>query len=47
MTCDYCDAQFEPTATRWLCPACGAKHPCCDGAPLPITRQLEDKRREP
>ena len=42
MTCDYCDTEFEPTATRWLCPACHQKMPCCDGAPLPITQELED-----
>ncbi len=41
MTCDYCDTEFNPTATRWLCPACHAKHPCCDGAPLPITQEIE------
>jgi hypothetical protein len=40
MTCDYCDHEFEPTQTRWLCPACKAKHPCCDGAPLPIAGGL-------
>jgi hypothetical protein len=32
--CDYCGAEFDPIATRWLCPHCHMKANCCDGAPL-------------
>jgi hypothetical protein len=35
MRCEYCDREFDPIATRWLCPHCHMKHNCCDGAPLP------------
>ena len=34
MPCDYCGKQFNPIATRWLCPHCHMKANCCDGAPL-------------
>jgi len=32
--CDYCGRDFDPIATRWLCPHCHMKANCCDGAPL-------------
>jgi hypothetical protein len=32
--CDYCGVEFDPIATRWLCPHCHMKANCCDGAPL-------------
>ena len=35
MPCDYCGYEFDPIASRWLCPACHQKSSCCDGAPLP------------
>jgi len=44
--CDYCGAEFDPIATRWLCPHCHMKANCCDGAPLAIcgtTRVPEDQ----
>ncbi len=34
--CDYCGVEFDPIATRWLCPHCHMKANCCDGAPLEI-----------
>lgn len=34
INCGRCEAPFEPTATRWLCPHCGYKENCCEGAPL-------------
>ncbi|HEU5455304.1 MAG TPA: hypothetical protein VFU85_06420 [Nocardioides sp.] len=34
MPCDYCGDEFDPIATRWLCPHCHMKANCCDGAPL-------------
>ena len=34
MPCDFCGEEFDPIATRWLCPHCHAKANCCDGAPL-------------
>ena len=34
--CDYCGEDFDPIATRWLCPHCHMKANCCDGAPLAI-----------
>ena len=34
MPCDYCDKEFDPISTRWLCPHCHMKANCCDGAPL-------------
>jgi len=33
MPCDYCEQEFDPIATRWLCPHCHMKANCCDGAP--------------
>jgi hypothetical protein len=42
MECDYCHREFDPIATRWLCPHCHMKANCCDGAPLP---QVEVLRR--
>jgi hypothetical protein len=42
MECDYCHREFDPIATRWLCPHCHMKANCCDGAPLP---QIEMLRR--
>ncbi|HET8665663.1 MAG TPA: hypothetical protein VFM08_15205 [Nocardioides sp.] len=36
MPCDYCGEEFDPIATRWLCPHCHMKANCCDGAPLAI-----------
>ncbi len=35
MPCDFCGQEFDPIATRWLCPHCHGKANCCDGAPLP------------
>lgn len=35
MVCDFCGREFDPIATRWLCPWCHQKANCCDGAPLP------------
>lgn len=34
MTCLYCGLDFDPIATRWLCPHCHMKASCCEGAPL-------------
>lgn len=34
MTCDNCGRDFDPIATRWLCPHCGFKASCCEGEPL-------------
>jgi hypothetical protein len=34
--CDYCGVEFDPIATRWLCPHCHMKANCCDGAPLDL-----------
>jgi hypothetical protein len=42
MPCDYCHREFDPIATRWLCPHCHMKANCCEGAPLP---QIEVLRR--
>jgi predicted RNA-binding Zn-ribbon protein involved in translation (DUF1610 family) len=28
--CEACGHEFDPVATRWLCPYCGRKHHCCD-----------------
>jgi hypothetical protein len=36
VSCDYCGEDFDPIATRWLCPHCHMKANCCDGAPLAI-----------
>jgi len=36
--CDYCGVEFDPIATRWLCPHCHMKANCCDGAPLAVCR---------
>ena len=36
VTCDFCGSEFDPIATRWLCPRCHMKTNCCDGAPLPL-----------
>ena len=33
VACDYCGEEFDPIATRWLCPHCHMKANCCDGAP--------------
>lgn len=35
--CSACAAAFEPTRSRWLCPACGWKESCCEGEPLTCT----------
>lgn len=35
MECETCGVFFDPIASRWLCPHCHTKTPCCDGAPLP------------
>jgi hypothetical protein len=40
MPCDYCNREFDPIATRWLCPHCHMKANCCDGAPLPPVQVL-------
>jgi hypothetical protein len=45
--CDYCGVEFDPIATRWLCPHCHMKANCCDGAPLDLcgtTRVPEQDR---
>jgi len=34
VSCDYCGREFDPIATRWLCPHCHMKASCCEGAPL-------------
>jgi hypothetical protein len=36
VSCDYCGVDFDPIATRWLCPHCHMKANCCDGAPLDL-----------
>jgi hypothetical protein len=36
MPCDFCGEEFDPIATRWLCPHCHGKANCCNGAPLPF-----------
>jgi hypothetical protein len=41
--CDYCGVEFDPIATRWLCPHCHMKANCCDGAPL-AERRVEPER---
>jgi len=35
LTCANCGYDFDPISSRWLCPRCKWKTPCCDGAPLP------------
>jgi rubrerythrin len=30
IACEECGYEFDPVATRWLCPSCGRKHHCCD-----------------
>lgn len=35
MLCDVCGYDYDPIGSRWMCPHCKTKHPCCDGAPLP------------
>lgn len=37
MPCDFCGEEFDPIATRWLCPHCHQKANCCSGAPLPFS----------
>ena len=32
--CVGCGGGFDPIACRWLCPRCGTKNSCCEGAPL-------------
>lgn len=32
--CAACGTGFDPTRSRWLCPACGWKESCCEGEPL-------------
>jgi hypothetical protein len=38
--CDYCGRPYEPHGTRWLCPACGYKGSCCEGAPLDVLDEV-------
>lgn len=33
--CPACEQGFDPVRTRWLCPHCGHKADCCEGAPQP------------
>lgn len=34
--CLHCGTQYDPLASRWLCPGCKQKTvTCCEGAPLP------------
>ena len=47
MPCDYCGEEFDPIATRWLCPHCHMKANCCDGAPLAVTRGVAPRRPRP
>lgn len=35
LPCESCGREFDPIATRWLCPWCKHKANCCNGAPLP------------
>lgn len=35
LLCNVCGYDFDPIATRWMCPHCKAKWSCCEGAPLP------------
>lgn len=30
--CPNCHEEFDPIASRWLCPHCGHKTSCCDPA---------------
>jgi tRNA(Ile2) C34 agmatinyltransferase TiaS len=39
--CDYCGQPLDGTGCRWLCPRCGMKLNCCEGAPLP-ERDLDE-----
>jgi predicted amidophosphoribosyltransferase len=32
ITCLGCWQPFDPIASRWLCPHCGLKASCCEGA---------------
>lgn len=32
--CFWCGTAFDGTYYRWLCPTCGAKASCCEGAPI-------------
>ena len=34
LECEACGEEFDPVATRWLCPHCGHKAHCCEGEPL-------------
>lgn len=31
--CLSCEREFDPVATRWLCPHCHFKASCCEGEP--------------
>jgi len=40
--CDSCGQEFDPTATRWLCPYCKFKANCCEGEPqFPLAMPVE------
>lgn len=41
MPCDFCGEEFDPIATRWLCPHCHQKANCCNGAPLPFRSEVD------
>lgn len=40
--CDNCSFPYDPTRHRWLCPSCGFKASCCEGAPLPPPTPKKD-----
>lgn len=40
--CENCRRPFSPEASRWLCPACGAKNSCCEGEPQPAAGRASD-----
>lgn len=42
MPCEYCGVEFDPVATRWLCPHCFMKNTCCEGAPLDAVQVDEE-----
>lgn len=41
MTCEQCGREFDPIGCRWLCPHCGFKANCCEGAPQPYIEAAE------
>lgn len=39
--CGECGKEFDPIASRWLCPFCGHKESCCEGEASDMKYQNE------